>query len=525
MGYFKDISDALAKKYPDRKVFVISDEHFDHKNIIGITRSDLFGTGEDAVDKMNEYIISKHNSVVGPDDIVIFLGDFSFKTGIERLTELTSKLNGHKYLITGNHDKDEKPDVYLRAGFEDVYLTPIKFNGDYYSHYPLNATIESKDRPATVLYNLLFKEFSSSTSSINFHGHQHELVCNGEREKNVACEVIDYEPLLVGRTKSYLGKGELPYVDEEFFEVVHKVMSRFSHLKEQSVINDYLYTSVLDLLSVYEDDIAAFGSVLLNKKYDFNFTPSDLDVTRIFDSSKTKRANTYAFKKFGNEIYEKMIQQNGLNVDFYKKIDFICILSFLYSTKMGNFRGYLDMNSILDEFYKSSDFIKVSGISTLEEYANKADMDIPSTFRYPKFNIQSTNSLADVINCFLQYLYSTDSDKKKTSLAKMKKIMDRVDITEEYSFEELQNMLIRYLLRNIYFFESTKRVDESNLILNTRNIELPISITLNKRLGDQLLTVMSSREYNNILSTILSSDDRKSEISSILNDYKTKVKQ
>ena len=58
--------------------------------------------------------------------------------------------------------------------------------------------------------------------------------------------------------------------------------------------------------------------------------------------------------------------------------------------------------------------IKVSGISTLEEYANKADMDIPSTFKYPKFNIQSTNSLADVINCFLQYLYSTDSVKKKT---------------------------------------------------------------------------------------------------------------
>lgn len=524
MGYFKDISDVLAKKYPDRKVFVISDEHFDHKNIIGITRSDLFGTGEDAVDKMNEYIITKHNSVVGPDDIVIMLGDFSFKTGIERLTELTSKLNGHKYLIMGNHDKDERPDLYLRAGFEDVYLTPIKFNGDFYSHYPLNASRESNDKPNTVLYNLLFKEFSDSTSGINFHGHQHELVCNGEMEKNVACEVIDYEPLLVGRTKSYLGKDELPFVDEEFFEVVHKVMSRFSHLKEQSVINDYLYTSVLDLLSVYEDDIAAFGSVLLNKKYDFNFTPSDLDVTRIFDSSKTKRANTYAFKKFGNEVYEKMIQQNGLNGDFYKKIDFICILSFIYATKIGNFRGYLDMNIILDEFYKSSDFIKVNGISTLEEYANKAGMDVPSTIRYPKFRVQSTNALADVVNCFLQYIYSNDSDKKKTSLVKMKKVMSKINITEQYSFEELENMLIRYLLRNIYFFESTKRIDESNIILNNRNIELPVAIALDKTLGDELTTVLSSREYNNILSNIANSLDRKSEISSILKYYKCKVK-
>ena len=124
MGYFKDISEMLAKKYPDRKVFVISDEHFDHKNIINITRNDLFGSNDiDAsLEKMNEHIINAHNSIVGPDDIVLILGDFSFKTGIERLTEIVSKLNGHKFLITGNHDKEEKPDIYFRAGFEDVFL-------------------------------------------------------------------------------------------------------------------------------------------------------------------------------------------------------------------------------------------------------------------------------------------------------------------------------------------------------------------------------------------------------------------
>lgn len=520
MGYFKDVSEMLAKKYPDRKVFVISDEHFDHKNIIGITRSDLFGTGEDAVDKMNEYIITKHNSVVDPDDIVIILGDFSFKTGIERLTELTSKLNGHKFLVMGNHDKEEKPDIYLKAGFEDVFLTPIKFNGDYYSHYPLNASKDSLDRPNTILYNFLCKEFADSNSGVNFHGHQHELINNGEMEKNVACEVIDYEPLFVGRTKSYSRKGELPFIDEEFFDVLHRVMSRFGHLKEQSVVNDYLYTSLLDLLSAYEDDIAVFGSVLLNKKYDFNFIPSDLDVTKLFDPSKSVRANRDSFKKFGNDVYERMIQLNGFNGDFYKKIDFICILSFIYATKKGNFKGYLDMNILLDEFYKSSDFVKVNGTSVLEEYATKMGCDVPSTIRYPKFNIQSTNALADAINCFLQYIYSTDSEKKKTSLVKMKKIMSKVDITEQYSFEELENMLIRYLLRNIYFFESTRRKDESNLIITTRDIELPVSITIDKALGETFRTVMSSREYKNILDTIGNSDNRKNEVTSILKYYK-----
>ena len=519
MGYFKDISEMLAKKYPDRKVFVISDEHFDHKNIIGITRSELFGDDEDSVNKMNEYIISKHNSVVGPDDIVIMLGDFSFKTGIERLSELTSKLNGHKFLIVGNHDKVEKPDVYLRAGFEDIFLSPIKFNGDFYSHYPLNATKDSQDRPDTVLYNYLCKEFSDSSSGINFHGHQHELINNGDREKNVACEVIGYTPLLVGRTKSYQVEDNPQFINEEFFDVFNRVMSRFGHLQENSLMTDYVYTILLDLLSEYEDQIIAFGSIMLNKKYGTNFIPSDLDVTKLFDSSKSVRANREAFKKIGSEIYQKLVQVNGCNSDFYKKIDFICILSFIYATKKGSFKGYLDMNVLLDEFYKSSDFIKVNGGSILEQYANKAGIEV-SSMKYPRFNIQTTNAMADIINCFLQYIYSNDSDKKKTSLVKMKKIMKSVDISSNLDFEELQNMLIRYLLRNIFFFENTRRKDDSNLILRTREIEVPELVGMDRRVEDALSIIIHSDDYHKILESIDNSSNRKNEISSILKYYK-----
>ena len=93
MGFFKDISESLAKKYPDRKVYVISDQHFDHKNIISMTINNLFNSNDidNSINKMNEYIINKHNEVVGKDDIVIILGDFSFKTGQERL-EIMTKL-------------------------------------------------------------------------------------------------------------------------------------------------------------------------------------------------------------------------------------------------------------------------------------------------------------------------------------------------------------------------------------------------------------------------------------------------
>lgn len=523
MGYFKDISEMLAKKYPDRKVYVISDQHFDHKNIISMTRNDLFDPNDidNSLDKMNEHIINEHNKIVGKDDIVIMLGDFSFKTGQERLAELTSKLNGHKFLILGNHDKKERPDLYLKAGFEDVFLSPVKFNGDFYSHYPLNATIESRDRPNSILYNLLCKEFSQASSGINFHGHQHSYVNNGNREKNIACEVINYKPLLVGRTKSYQSNNNLPYLDEELIEILHRVMSKYNHLQEKGIMTDYLYTILLDILSKYEDDILVYGSVMLNKKYDSTFIPSDLDVTKLFNPNKSIAVNRNSMKEMGNEIYQRLIKIDGLNSDFYKKIDFICILSFIYATKNTNFKGYLDMNILYGDFYKSEDFLKINGGSQLEKYANSAGIDIPQTIKYPKFSIQTTNALADITNCFLQYIYSTNIEKKRVSLAKMKKIMESINYNgSEKEFDILQNMLIRYLLRNIYFFESAKRKDDSNLVLETREIEAPAIAGKDNSLTDSLNIIINSNDYKRILETISKSNNRKKEISSILSYYK-----
>ena len=522
MSFFKDISNTLARKYPDRKVFVISDQHFDHKNIINHTRADLFGSKEDSLNEMNKHIISKHNEVVGEDDIVIILGDFSFKTGIERLKELTTRLNGHKFLVMGNHDTIDKPDLYLRAGFEDIFLSPVKFNGDYYSHYPLNASIDSGERPDTVLYKFLCEEFKNADSGINFHGHQHTLVNNGEREKNVSCEQVDYRPILVGRTKSYLGLTEnnLPYLGEEFFEILHKIMSKYNHFQENGMVTDYLYTILLEILSQYEDKIVTFGSVMLNKKYNTNFNPSDLDVTRLFDKTKSIRSNRNSFKEFGNEVYEKMTQIEGINPDFYKKIDFICILSFIYATKNSRFKGYLDMNIFLDEFYKSEDFIKESGKSLLEECTNKLGIDNPKTIRYPKFNVQTTNAFADLVNSFLQYIYSIDNEKKILALKKMHKIMEKTDISSQIDIDKLQNMVIRYLLRNIYFYESCRRKKDSDIVLLKRDIEVPEFVGVNKSFGDALKIIVSDKEYFNVLDSINNSQNRRQEITKILKHFK-----
>ena len=55
------------------EIYVIADTHFYHNNIIKYCNRPF----ED-VEKMNELIINKWNSVVSNEDIVLHLGDFGF---------------------------------------------------------------------------------------------------------------------------------------------------------------------------------------------------------------------------------------------------------------------------------------------------------------------------------------------------------------------------------------------------------------------------------------------------------------
>lgn len=80
-----------------RKVWFTSDSHFNHFGVIAHCARPFTTSAE-----MNAALIDGWNSTVGADDIVIHLGDFSLATKItEKYTPL---LNGHKWLVPGNHD-------------------------------------------------------------------------------------------------------------------------------------------------------------------------------------------------------------------------------------------------------------------------------------------------------------------------------------------------------------------------------------------------------------------------------------
>ena len=92
----------------DQRIFFTSDTHYNHSNICSATTkwegaSNL--TREfNSLDHMNQVLVDNINNMVGEDDILIHLGDFSFG-GFDKIQEFRSRiLCKNIHLVLGNHD-------------------------------------------------------------------------------------------------------------------------------------------------------------------------------------------------------------------------------------------------------------------------------------------------------------------------------------------------------------------------------------------------------------------------------------
>jgi len=86
------------------RVYVTSDHHFSHKNIIKYCNRPFT-----SVEDMNIYMMKKWNDKVRPFDLVFHLGDFAFtkKTNLQKIRD---QLQGVIILIPGNHDRKKRMD-------------------------------------------------------------------------------------------------------------------------------------------------------------------------------------------------------------------------------------------------------------------------------------------------------------------------------------------------------------------------------------------------------------------------------
>lgn len=150
-----------------REIFVISDTHFQHDNIIKYCNRPF-----NSVDEMNDTIIKNWNSVVRDQDIVYHLGDVY----MGKKPEFLRNLKGRKRLILGNHDNGK--DQLLNNVFEKILVWRMfpEF-GLLLTHVPVHPNTLQEKCP------------------VNVHGHIHDKAPYNKQYVNVSVERINYTPI------------------------------------------------------------------------------------------------------------------------------------------------------------------------------------------------------------------------------------------------------------------------------------------------------------------------------------------
>lgn len=101
--------------------FFTSDLHFGHANVIKYVPRPFKD-----VEEMDAELSRRWNAVVGPKDEVYVVGDFSLCKRARAL-EIAMALNGVKYLVRGNHDKE--PPGAAFAWIKDMHTVKVDVGG------------------------------------------------------------------------------------------------------------------------------------------------------------------------------------------------------------------------------------------------------------------------------------------------------------------------------------------------------------------------------------------------------------
>ena len=152
-------------------VFVTSDQHLDHKNIIKYCNRPFRNVWH-----MNRVLIRNWNSTVRKDDTVYFLGDLAYGRGSKSSDYWLRKLNGKIIFIKGNHDHSKM----------------IKFHRNY--------TIEYKGVKFYLVHRPEYVPQRWNGWTICGHVHnKRPFIDKNKKLINVSVEVTKYKPVNMNR--------------------------------------------------------------------------------------------------------------------------------------------------------------------------------------------------------------------------------------------------------------------------------------------------------------------------------------
>lgn len=194
----------------DAVTFVTSDHHFSHENIIRFCARPFSDATE-----MNAVMVDRWNSVVGPDDVVLHLGDLAFGATMDfrETVALTGTLNGRRFLVPGNHDRTSsvwRASIGAKRALGRIYeaagwtLLPEVIKGTRHgrpivaSHYPYFGDSESAER------HLNLRPVDEGAPLL--HGHTHDP-SNGVHDGymfHVGVEAWDFTPVSMAVVDQWL---------------------------------------------------------------------------------------------------------------------------------------------------------------------------------------------------------------------------------------------------------------------------------------------------------------------------------
>lgn len=186
-------------------VWFTSDTHFSHENIIRYCNRPFANVAE-----MNEAMVKNWNARVKPDDVIYHLGDVALGKIADSLA-IIRRLNGHKHLIPGNHDrcwpyhqKVRPTDVriYQDVGFT-IHAPQLYVYRVLLCHLPATGDSREEERYAE------HRPLTRGGFPI-VHGHVHDRwKVNNELDVpqvNVGVDVWDFRPVHLDEVRAIVGQ-------------------------------------------------------------------------------------------------------------------------------------------------------------------------------------------------------------------------------------------------------------------------------------------------------------------------------
>jgi len=175
----------------ERITWFTADAHFGHSRVIEYAKRPFA-----SVEEMDQTMINNWNSVVGKQDIVYYLGDFSFYKDQQKTVDVINKLNGSEiHLILGNHDKHMK--TFVKEKFTSVQHYKEIYVPDSECHLPKGQMI--------VLMHYAMRVFNKSHRGvIQLYGHSHGTLPGNSQQLDVGVDSWNFTPVSYEQIKEKL---------------------------------------------------------------------------------------------------------------------------------------------------------------------------------------------------------------------------------------------------------------------------------------------------------------------------------